>query len=58
MQVDKKSNGKPGAIYKIDKSGIYINTKDKMTVITNLQFPNKKTISSNDVYNSYRDFFS
>ena len=57
-QVDKKSNGKPGAIYKIDKSGIYINTKDKMIVITNLQFPNKKTISSNDVYNSYRDFFS
>ena len=57
-QVDKKSNGKPGVIYKIDKSGIYINTKDKMIVITNLQFPNKKTISSNDVYNSYRDFFS
>ena len=57
-QVDKKSNGKPGVIYKIDKSGIYINTQDKMIVITNLQFPNKKTISSNDVYNSYRDFFS
>jgi methionyl-tRNA formyltransferase len=58
VQVDKQSNGKPGVIYKIDKSGIYINTKDKMIVITNLQFPNKKTISSNDVYNSYRDFFS
>ena len=57
-QVDKKSNGKPGVIYKIDKSGIYVNTQDKMIVITNLQFPNKKTISSNDVYNSYRDFFS
>ena len=57
-QVDKQSIGKPGVIYKIDKSGIYINTKDKMIVITNLQFPNKKTISSNDVYNSYRDFFS
>ena len=58
VQVDKQSNGKPGVIYKIDKSGIYVNTKDKMIVITNLQFPNKKTISSNDVYNSYRDFFS
>lgn len=58
VQVDKQSNGKPGVIYKIDKSGIYVNTQDKMIVITNLQFPNKKTISSNDVYNSYRDFFS
>ena len=57
-QVDKKSNDKPGVICKIDKSGIYVNTKDKMIVITHLQFPNKKTISSNDVYNSYRDFFS
>ena len=57
-QVDKQSIGKPGVIYKIDKSGIYVNTIDKMIVITNLQFPNKKTISSNDVYNSYRDFFS
>ncbi len=58
VQVDKQSNGKPGVIYKIDKSGIYVNTKDKMIVITHLQFPNKKTISSKDVYNSYRDFFS
>ena len=58
VQVDKQSNGKPGVIYKIDKSGIYVNTKDKMIVITHLPFPNKKTISSNDVYNSYRDFFS
>ncbi len=58
VQVDKQSNGKPGVIYKIDKSGIYVNTQDKMIVITNLQFPNKKTISSNDAYNSYRDFFS
>ncbi len=57
-QVDKQSKGKPGVIYKIDKSGIYVNTYDKLIVITNLQFPNKKTISSNDVYNSYRDFFS
>ena len=58
VQVDKQSNGKPGVIYKIDKSGIYVNTRDKMIVITHLQFPNKKTISSNDAYNSYRDFFS
>ena len=26
-QVNKKSNGKPGVIYKIDKSGIYVNTQ-------------------------------
>ena len=56
-QVDKQSNDKPGSIYKIDKSGIYVNTIDKMIVITNLQFPNKKKISALDAFNSYLSFF-
>ena len=50
--------GKPGTIYKLDNDGLYINTVDSMIVITHLQFPNKNIISSNDVYNSYKEFFS
>ena len=58
IEISKEnSEGKPGKIQKIEKDGIYINTKDKMIVITHLQFPNKKIISSTDVYNSYQKFF-
>ena len=58
IEISKEnSEGKPGKIQKIEKDGIYINTKDKMIVITHLQFPNKKIISSTDVYNSYQNFF-
>ena len=53
----ENSEGKPGKIKKIEKDGIYVNTKDKMIAITHLQFPNKKIISSTDVYNSYQNFF-
>jgi methionyl-tRNA formyltransferase len=55
---DKQSGGVPGTISLLDKTGIYINTCDKMIVITNLQFPNKKIISAVDVFNSYKEFFS
>jgi len=54
---DKKSNDLPGIINRVDKSGLYINTRDKMVVITYLQFPNKNKISSLDVFNSYVSFF-
>ena len=52
-----KSEGNPGEIYQIDPSGIMLNTIDYIIVITNLQFPNKKIISSQDAFNSYFDFF-
>ena len=52
------NGGKPGTIYKLDSDGLYINTGDSMIVITHLQFPNKNIISSNDVFNSYKEFFS
>ena len=54
---NSKSKGNPGEIFKIDPSGINVNTIDYMIVITNLQFPNKKIISSQDAFNSYFDFF-
>ena len=51
------STGNPGDLLKIDKSGIYFNTRDMAIVITHLQFPNKNPISSLDAYNSHQDFF-
>jgi methionyl-tRNA formyltransferase len=56
-EVKINNNNKPGTINKLDKNGLYINTRDSVVVITYLQFPNKKIISSLDVYNSYMDFF-
>jgi len=53
-----QSEGDPGTIALFDKTGIYINTVDLMIVITHLQFPNKKSISSIDAFNSYKDFFT
>ena len=52
------NEGKPGTIYKLDSDGLYINTNDSTIVITHLQFPNKNIITSNDVFNSYKEFFS
>ena len=52
-----KSNGNPGDLLEIRKSGIYFNTRDRVIVVTHLQFPNKNPISSLDVYNSYQEFF-
>ena len=54
---NEQSSNSPGSVDRIDKSGIYLNTKDLMIVITYLQFPNKNKISSADAFNSYRDFF-
>ena len=54
----KQSEDNPGTIALFDKTGIYVNTVDFMIVITHLQFPNKKSISSIDAFNSYKDFFT
>ncbi|MAR95829.1 MAG: methionyl-tRNA formyltransferase [Gammaproteobacteria bacterium] len=56
--TDIESDNSPGSLYKVDKTGIYLNTMDKVIVITYLQFPNKSIISSLDAYNSYKDFFN
>ena len=56
-EVGINSNNEPGTINKLSKDGLYVNTTDLVVVITYLQFPNKKIISSSDVYNSYRSFF-
>jgi methionyl-tRNA formyltransferase len=55
---NKQSEGDPGTVAIFDKSGIYLNTVDLMIVVTHLQFASKKSISSNDAFNSYKDFFS
>jgi len=47
----------PGEIISFNKEGIAIKTMDSSIVITHLQFPNKKIISSRDAFNSYRGFF-
>ena len=41
----------------LSKDGLYIKTSNKVIVITYLQFPSKKIISSSDAFNAYRDFF-
>jgi len=50
-------NFTPGEIISFNKYGIKIKTLDSSIVITYLQFPNKKIISSQDAFNSYKGFF-
>jgi methionyl-tRNA formyltransferase len=50
-------NFTPGEIISFNKYGIKIKTLDSSIVITYLQFPNKKIISSQDAFNSYKEFF-
>ena len=50
-------NFTPGEIISFNKYGIKIKTIDSSIVITYLQFPNKKIISSQDAFNSYKGFF-
>ena len=57
-EYEKPCSGKPGQIIEISKQGLIIKTIDSAIVITYLQLPNKKIISSEDVRNSYFDFFS
>ena len=42
----------------LDKEYMLLKTADKPIVITHLQFPNKKIISSKDAFNSYSKFFA
>jgi len=51
------SSKRPGNIFKFDSSGLLINTSTKVIVITYLQFPGKKIISSSDAFNAYKSFF-
>ena len=51
------SSKRPGNIFKFDSSGLYINTSTKVIVITYLQFPGKRIISSSDAFNAYKSFF-
>ena len=44
-------------VLSFNKYGIKIKTIDSSIVITYLQFPNKKIISSQDAFNSYKGFF-
>ena len=57
-KTNENSSDIPGTVHKIDKTGLYINTGDQVVVITYLQFQNKNIISSTDLYNSHKDFFS
>jgi methionyl-tRNA formyltransferase len=57
-KTNENSSDIPGTIHKIDKTGLYINTGDQVVVITYLQFQNKNIISSNDLYNSHKEFFT
>lgn len=50
-------NFTPGEIISFNKDGIKVKTIDSSIVITHLQFPNKKIISSQDAFNSYKGFF-
>ena len=55
--LNQINTDKPGTIHKFDSTGLYINTIDSVIVITHLQLPNRKIISSSDAFNSYKDFF-
>ena len=43
--------------FKFIKNGLALKTIDKFIVITHLQFPGKRIISSTDAANSYSNFF-
>lgn len=51
-----KSDIKPGLITKIDKTGIYISTKDYDVIITKIQAPNKNAISISEMINGKHPF--
>ena len=59
MHIDNGSyDAEPGSILNFDKLGIHIKTYNSAIVITHLQFPNKKSISTSDAINSYLSFFT
>jgi len=59
MSIDNNIyDGVPGTILEINKDGITFKTSNSAIVITYIQFPNKKIISSADAFNSYLEFFT
>ena len=44
-------------VFNFTNLGLIIKTIDKNIVITHLQFPNKKIITSKDAFNAYKEFF-
>ena len=56
--VNNMHDGVPGTILEITNDGITIKTSNSSIVITHIQFPNKKIISSVDAFNSYLEFFT
>ena len=59
MHIDNNMHdGVPGTILEITNDGITIKTSNSSIVITHIQFPNKKIISSVDAFNSYLEFFT
>ena len=59
MYIDNNMHdGVPGTILEITNGGITIKTINSAIVITYIQFPNKKIISSADAFNSYLEFFT
>ena len=57
FEEETNSEVAPGEIISFTKGGLSIKTDDSSIVITHLQFPNKNIISSNDAFNSHREFF-
>ena len=55
--IDKFSNIKFSEDIKFLANGIAFKTKDKPIVITHLQFPGKRIITSKNAINSYAEFF-
>lgn len=56
IQTDIKSKSIPGTINKIDKSGIYISTKDYDLLITKIQLPNKNSVDIKNLINGNNIF--
>jgi methionyl-tRNA formyltransferase len=46
--LDENSHGEIGEIIKVCNDGVYVSTKDKIIVIEELQFPNKKKMNVRD----------
>ena len=50
----EKSTKEPGTIERIDKTGIYISTKDNLIRITNIKLEGKKRCSVSDFVNGIK----
>ena len=46
--INKYNDNKPGELFRVDETGIYVNAADKCVVIKEIQFPNKKRMTVSD----------